>query len=129
MADVDGVDAAGARVEQRLREPAGGCPDVERDAVADVERERCERGAELALAPKRRRLRDDDRGAVAHERAGIADWKPVDEDATIADQTLRIRKVRTAAVQLGDERLPASARHARPMSTCWPVKPLAADGR
>jgi hypothetical protein len=54
VAGVDGVDARGARLEQRAGEPARSRSDVEGDASCHGNAHRHERVAELGLAAQRR---------------------------------------------------------------------------
>jgi hypothetical protein len=66
-AGVHRVDAARTGIDQGLGESARRGPDVERDAVADVDCEDAQRGLELQRSPQPTRFRDDNRSARAHQ--------------------------------------------------------------
>ncbi len=97
---VHGVDTARPALQQNPGEPACRSAEVHALTVRDVDREPVERGAELVLAAERPVRTEHHRGIGAHERPGVRDHAPVDEDVSRDDRGLGIGDVGSGARQL-----------------------------
>ena len=92
--DVDGDDPRGAALQQAIGEAAGRRPEIEATKAAHVERERVERPRELHAAARDVGVVGAahlDRSVVRHERAGLVDAVPADEDLSREHEGLRAR--------------------------------------
>ena len=90
-ADIDGVDARRAALQQAIGEAAGGGADVEADLARDIDREMIERGFQLeSAAADVARLREQfDLARRVDVRAGLVGLLPVDQHLAGQDQRLR----------------------------------------
>src|SRR5579883_910714 len=90
-ADVDGMDARGAGLQEGVGEPAGRGADIEGDLAGAIDGEMAQRGRELeaAAADVRRAREDFDRGIRIHGMSRLGGLLPADENFARHDEGLR----------------------------------------
>lgn len=91
VAGVDGEDAGGAVLEHAVGEAAGGGPDIEAEAVAEVDGPMSESGFELEAAAAdvaEAAAEEPDVGVIEDRGAGFIELLLVNEDATGEDEGL-----------------------------------------
>ena len=121
-ADVDGVDAAGAALEEDVGEAAGGGADVEGDGVPEVMGEGLQGGEELAgaAADVGERGGGGERRVRVEEASGLVDGRAVGEDdLAVGDESLGGGS--GVGEPEGDAELVGAALHLRYLTVRQPV--------